>query len=162
MIRSATVADAHAIANIYNRYIESSIVTFEEETIEATEMAGRIEKVLGGSLPWLVLEVDRQIAGYAYATGWRARRAYCFSVETSIYLAGEYRGQGFGTELYQRLVSDLVGCGAHVAIGGIALPNDASIRLHEKLGFKKVAQFEQVGFKFGSWIDVGYWQKLLG
>jgi len=162
VIRSATVADAHAVANIYNRYIESSIVTFEEEAIEAAEMAERIDKVLAGSLPWLVIEVGRQILGYAYANAWRARRAYRFSVETSIYLAGEHAGHGLGTGLYDHLLSDLARRGMHVAIGGIALPNEASVRLHEKLGFKKVAQLEQVGFKFGSWIDVGYWQKILG
>jgi L-amino acid N-acyltransferase YncA len=161
VIRSATLADAHVIESIYNWYIESTIVTFEEERVVAADISERIDKVLKGSLPWLVLEQANEIVGYAYATPWRARRAYRFCVETSIYLARDWAGQGFGTELYEHLLAQLTERNMHVAIGGIALPNGASVRLHEKLGFRKVAHFEQVGFKFGSWIDVGYWQKAL-
>lgn len=161
MIRSVIAADAHEIAGIYNWYIEATIVTFEEERVGSDEISERIEKVLSGGLPWLVLEEGGQIIGYAYATPWRARQAYRFSVETSIYLARERAGRGLGGPLYEQLLAQLAGKGLHLGIGGIALPNDASIRLHEKLGFKKVAQFEQVGYKFGSWIDVGYWQKVL-
>jgi phosphinothricin acetyltransferase len=108
-----------------------------------------------------VLEEAGQILGYAYATKWRARAAYRFSVEVSVYLASARRGRGWGKQLYTALLDDLAKRDVHAVIGGIALPNEASIALHEKMGFQKVAHFERVGFKNQQWIDVGYWQKLL-
>jgi phosphinothricin acetyltransferase len=99
--------------------------------------------------------------GYAYATKWRARPAYKHAVETTIYLAKKYAGQGFGKLLYAKLISELRLAGFHTAIGGIALPNEASVRLHESLGFKKVAHYHEVGKKFNEWVDVGFWQIML-
>lgn len=123
---------------------------------------GRIADVQAAGLPWLVAEAEGVVAGYAYATKWRVRHAYRFSVESSVYLAPASAGQGIGTMLYRALLDRLRDGGFHLAIGGIALPNAASIALHEKLGFEKVAQFREVGFKFGRWTDVGYWQLSLG
>ncbi|HTQ99932.1 MAG TPA: arsinothricin resistance N-acetyltransferase ArsN1 family B [Candidatus Acidoferrum sp.] len=161
MIRSVTAADATAIAGIYNHYIRDSIITFEELPIDAGEMAARIAEITAAKLPWLVAERDGAVIGYAYATKWKTRSAYRFAVETTIYMAPQCTGSGFGTQLYRALVDRLQAGGIHVAIGGVALPNAASVALHEKLGFRKVAQFDQVGFKFGQWIDVGYWELLL-
>jgi L-amino acid N-acyltransferase YncA len=161
VIRSATIADAPTLCDIYNHYIAATIVTFEEEAIDAAEIAQRMAKVVDAGLPWIVSEVDSQIVGYAYAAPWRVRRAYRYSVETSIYLAQGQIGRGWGADLYRELLAQLGAKGFHLAIGGIALPNEASVCLHEKLGFKKVAHFEEVGFKFGRWIDLGYWQKTL-
>ncbi len=127
----------------------------------ATEMARRIEDVQSASLPWLVAEEGSQILGYAYATQWRARSAYRFSVEITVYLAPEYTGRGIGSKLYGQLFPILQARGIHAVMGGIALPNEASVALHEKFGLRKVAHFEQVGFKFNQWIDVGYWQRML-
>ena len=98
--------------------------------------------------------------GYAYATKWHKRAAYRHSVETSMYLAYDRQGQGIGSKLYAQVLRTLPERNVHAAIGGIALPNDASVALHEKFGFKKAAHYQEVGFKFDRWIDVGHWQIL--
>ena len=158
MIRNAAKKDSAKIAEIYNHYILNSSITFEENPLSETEIISRIENVQNSGLPWLVAEIDGGVVGYAYATKWNDRSAYRFSVETTVYLTHEMKGNGLGTELYSVLFQKLKESGVHVAIGGITLPNTASIRLHEKLGMKKVAHFEKVGFKFNQWLDVGYWQ----
>jgi L-amino acid N-acyltransferase YncA len=161
LIRVAKPDDAAAVAGIYNHYVRNDIATFEEEPITAETIAARMADVASKSLPWLVAEGGDAILGYAYATSWKARSAYRFSVESTIYLAHGAMRRGVGAELYGALIAELRAHNIHVVIGGVSLPNEASARLHEKLGFKKVAQFEQVGFKFGRWIDVGYWELLL-
>lgn len=161
-VRPVTAADAEAVAAIYNHFIAHTIVTFEEEPVDGDEMARRIADVQAAGLPWLVAERDDAVVGYAYATKWRVRRAYRFSAESTIYLAPEEAGRGTGRRLYTALLEALRGLGMHAVIGGIALPNDASVALHEKLGFEKVAHFKETGFKFGRWIDVGYWEITLG
>lgn len=159
-LRSADIDDAGEICRIYNHYVMTTSISFEEMEVEPADMARRIGDVTQ-HLPWLVAENEGVIVGYAYATKWRVRSAYRFSVETSVYLAQEARGQGIGVLLYEALLEELRRLGVHAVIGGIAQPNEASVRLHEKMGFRKVAMFEQVGFKNGRWVDVGYWQKLL-
>lgn len=158
MIRSATLMDAEAIARIYNYYILNTVITFEERAISAQDMAERIVGTSAANLPWLVAELDKQIAGYAYASKWKTRDAYRFTVEITVYLAQDFIGRGLGSDLYHALLAQLQGLGVHVALGCISLPNHASVKLHEKLGFKKVAHFNEVGFKFDRWLDVGYWQ----
>ncbi len=160
MIRAATTNDAAAIAAIYNHYIANSIITFEETPVSADEMAARIAEVTA-SLPWLVFESAGEVMGYAYASPWKSRCAYRFSVETTVYLAATATGRGIGTQLYTALLADLRGRSLHSVIGGVALPNAASVALHEKFGFEKVAHFKQVGWKFDRWIDVGYWELML-
>ena len=124
-------------------------------------MARRIGDVQFASLPWLVAEEQRQVAGYAYAAPWKTRSAYRFSVEITVYLAPANVGRGIGSLLYRHLFGTLQTLGVHAVIGGIALPNPASVALHEKFGLEKVAYFPQVGFKFNRWIDVGYWERIL-
>lgn len=160
MIRPCTPDDAEPICSIYNHYVRETVVTFEETSVPATEMAQRISDVTA-RLPWLVWEVDGTIFGYAYATPWKARAAYRHSVEASIYLAPNATRQGLGSRLYIALIEALRQKGLHCVIGGAALPNPASEALHEKLGFTKVAEFLEVGFKFGRWIDVAYWELIL-
>ncbi|MTV40427.1 arsinothricin resistance N-acetyltransferase ArsN1 family B [Duganella radicis] len=160
-IRDAVADDAKAIAAIYNPFIANTTISFEEEPVTDAAMAQRIADVQGGGLPWLVAERDGKVVGYAYATKWRVRHAYRFSVESSVYLAPGSAGQGLGSALYAALFERLTACGCHLVIGGIALPNAASVALHEKMGYEKVAHFREVGFKFGRWLDVGYWQKTL-
>ena len=157
MIRPVTSADATEIARIYNHYIEQSTITFEEKAVTEEEIADRINHVQE-SWPWLVFEQENDLIGYAYATQWSGRCAYRYSAESSVYLDPAACGRGLGTALYSKILDELRKRQMHVVIGGIALPNDSSIALHEKLGFKKVAHFSEVGFKFGQWIDVGYWQ----
>lgn len=160
MIRMATYADAEAICAIYNHYVAHTIVTFEEQPVAPAEMQSRITAVLE-KLPWLVFEGDGAITGYAYASPWKTRSGYRFAAESSIYLAPAQTGRGAGTALYANLLENLRARNVHCVIGGAALPNPASVALHEKLGFTKVAHFRENGFKFGRWIDVGYWQRLL-
>jgi L-amino acid N-acyltransferase YncA len=160
MIRPCTAADAASICDIYNHYVADTVVTFEESPVDEAEMSRRIAQVTS-SLPWLVCETAAGISGYAYASPWKSRAAYRHSVESSIYLAPHATGRGLGSALYSELIADLRRRGMHCVIGGAALPNPASVALHDKLGFTKVAEFRQVGFKFGRWIDVGYWELLL-
>lgn len=157
MIREATFSDASAITAIYNHYILHTTITFELYPITRGETVKRMEKYkeIG---PYLVYEENGEVIGYAYVSRFRERQAYEHSVESSIYLKNGCGGKGLGTRLYSELLS-LVLLQRHTIIGGIALPNEASVRLHEKCGFRKVAHFSEVGWKFDKWIDVGFWQK---
>jgi phosphinothricin acetyltransferase len=160
-IRPATAEDAEAIARIYNFYIRNTVVTFEEESVSAQAMMARMSEVQSADLPWLVADFESRVVGYAYAGKWKLRSAYRYSVETTIYLEHGREGGGIGTKLYTELLSILRTRGFRVAIGGAALPNEASAKLHAKLGFEHVATFHQVGFKHDRWVDVAYWQVLL-
>jgi phosphinothricin acetyltransferase len=157
-IRPASPADAERICAIYNHYIATTTISFEEEPVAPADMAKRIADVGEANLPWLVMEEGDKLIGYAYATKWRVRAAYRFAVESSLYFDPAYAGQGGGRELYEVLLAELRRRELHLVIGGIAQPNEASVRLHERLGFTKVAHFSEVGLKFGRWVDVGYWQ----
>lgn len=157
-IRVAELNDAAAIVAIYNHYISTTTITFEEDPVSSTEMTQRIADVNNAGLPWLVLTIDGKVTGYAYATKWRARSAYRHSVESTIYLDHAFAGRGLGRALYGALLDALGKREFHRVIGGIALPNEASVRLHESLGFRKVAHFTEVGKKFERWVDVGYWE----
>jgi phosphinothricin acetyltransferase len=159
VIREAVATDASALARIYNHYVATTVITFEEEEIHASEMARRIEDIRSASLPWLVAERAGTVVGYAYASKWRPRSGYRFSVEVTVYVDPECPGQGVGSRLYDELLPRLQARGIHSVIGGIALPNEASRALHEKFGFVKVAHFKEVGFKFDKWIDVAYWER---
>jgi L-amino acid N-acyltransferase YncA len=160
MIRSCQPADAAAVADIYNDFVTNTVVTFEEAPVAVAEMARRIEE-LGRHWPWIVFEEHGVITGYAYATDWKARSAYRFSVETTVYVAANHQRRGVGARLYGALLARVKEAGAHTVVGGIALPNAGSVALHEKLGFEKVGQFREIGFKLGRWVDVGYWQLVL-
>jgi len=160
MIRQVCLSDAQSICNIYNEYIENSTITFEETPVTAEEMTKRIEEATR-NYPWLVYETDKRVVGYVYARRWRERAAYRNSVEAGIYLHPEFVGKGIGTEMMKELLKVLKEKSFHVVISGIALPNAASIELCEKFGFIKVAHFNEVGYKFDRWIDVGYWELIL-
>jgi phosphinothricin acetyltransferase len=159
-LRDAVPADADAIAAIYNHYVETTPISMETDPVTPDEMARRIAEVQGGALPWLVLVEENRVLGYAYASKWRARPGYRHAVESSVYVAPGQRGRGLGLVLYRALLARLEGR-FHTVIGGIALPNAASIALHERLGFRQVACFTEVGHKFGAWVDVAYWQLTL-
>lgn len=160
MIRNAKSSDASAIAEIYNYYILHSIATFEKEVVDGHEIKKRIQSVIS-KLPWLVFEKNQEVIGYAYAGEWNLRSAYKQTAEITIYLKNGETRSGLGTLLYSELISQLKSMGYHAIIGGISLPNESSIRLHEKFGLEKVAHFKEVGFKFKKWIDVGYWELLI-
>lgn len=160
-IRSATIDDAADLAAIYNRYVANSHCTFETESVGVEKMAKRIGDTLATPLPWLIAEASPMVLGYACAAPWKARQAYRFTVESSIYLAPSNTQKGIGKELYGALMTALRATSIHTVIGGIALPNENSIRLHERLGFEKVGQLNEVGYKNERWVDVGYWQLIL-
>lgn len=157
-IRPAVAGDAARICSIYNRYVATTTISFEEDAVVVTDMAERIRNVNEVGLPWLVAVADNDVIGYAYATRWRVRPAYRHSVESSVYLSQEAVGHGVGASLYQFLIDELRTRGLRTVIAGIAQPNARSVALHERLGFCKVAHFAEVGFKFDRWVDVGYWQ----
>lgn len=162
MIRNVLNQDISAIVEIYNYYVSKTNITFETTEINNDDICKRIAKVQSDDLPWLVAEnSDGEVFGYAYATKWRERFAYRFSVEISVYLSPNCSGKGVGSKLYRALFSELTLRSIHSVIGGITLPNDASIGLHEKFGLQKVAHFKEVGFKFNQWQDVGYWQGVI-
>lgn len=161
MIRAACSNDAVAIAEIYNHYVEKTVVTFEAQPVVVDDMASRIADCQSNNLPWLVAEEAGEVIGYCYAAKWKGRAAYRHSVEASVYIETSVVSRGWGTRLYEQLLKELELLGVHAVICGITLPNEASVALHEKLGMEKVAHFKEVGRKFGAWIDVGYWQCLL-
>jgi len=157
-LRDATPADAAAIAALYAPYVTDTVVTFEETPPDATEIARRLADVQAQGLPWLVAE-DGALLGYAYATPWRTRRGYRFSVEVTVYVAPSHHRRGVGRALYEGLFARLDAAGYHAAMAGIALPNPASVALHEAMGMTQVAHFRETGCKFGRWVDVGYWER---
>ncbi len=160
MIRSVKPDDAAAICAVYNPYVLATCITLEEQAVTPEVMRQRIVDTTV-RMPWLVLEEEAKLAAFAYANPWRARSAYRYAVETTVYVAETCQKKGYGSQIYRELIEMLRRQGVHAVIGGILLPNAGSVALHERLGFKKVAHFEQVGWKMERWNDVGYWQLLL-
>ena len=156
-IRFADESDAAAIAEIYRPVVESTAISFETVPPDRSEMARRIVETTREH-PWLVCEVGGRVAGYAYATRHRVRSAYRWSVDTSVYVDASVRQSGVGRGLYGSLFGILSAQGYFNAYAGIALPNAASVGLHEAVGFRKIGVYQRVGYKFGEWRDVGWWQ----
>ncbi|HUR14929.1 MAG TPA: arsinothricin resistance N-acetyltransferase ArsN1 family B [Mycobacteriales bacterium] len=157
MIRPATASDAAAVAAVYAVYVLGSVATFEEVPPTADEVRGR----LANGLPWLVAEEDGAVVGYAYAGPHHPRAGYRWSVTVSVYVDAEHHGRGLGKALYGELLPLLAELGYIRAFAGITLPNDASVGLHEALGFTPVGVYRSTGFKHGQWRDVGWWQRAL-
>jgi phosphinothricin acetyltransferase len=169
MIRPVSHADAAAICDIYNYYIENTAVSFEEKPLRFDEMEERIRKI-SAKYPYLVWEEEGAVPGdtnpggingYAYINTWRERSAYRFAAEVSIYLRDGFQGRGMGKELMARLLDEARKTDIHALVAGITLPNERSVALHEKFGFRKTARFAEVGYKFNKWLDVGYWELLI-
>jgi len=155
-LRLAEPDDAPGVLDIYAPLVSDTTVSFEEQVPSLAEMSRRIETTLE-RWPWIVAEEDEELAGYAYATAFRARHAYRWSCEVSVYVGEMWRGQRLGQRLYENLFSRLRRQGFRMAYAGIALPNPASVALHERLGFAPVGVFPAAGRKRGAWIDVGWW-----
>lgn len=160
MIRNIELTDAKTITDIYNYYVENSVITFDEVLVDTNFFKDKI-KSIQQSYPFLVYEVDAKVVGYAYLGSWKNRCAYKKTVEISVYIRPENTQKGIGTKFYTTLLNWLKENDFHTVIGGIALPNEKSVALHEKFGFKKVAHYKEIGYKFNKWIDVGYWQLIL-
>lgn len=157
LIRLASSADAAAIQQIYRPIVRDTHISFEHKTPTVSEIAARIDATLA-QYPWLVCELDERLAGYAYASAFRARAAYQWTAETTVYIHADYQRRGFSRALYTSLLAVLRRQGYCSALGVIALPNEASIRAHETLGFRQVGIFKNVGHKAGAWRDTGWWQ----
>jgi L-amino acid N-acyltransferase YncA len=160
MIRNVMLKDAFKICEIYNHYVLNSVVTFEETPVEIDEMRKKIKSITS-KLPWIVYQEGEQILGFAYASEWKSRSGYKHTAESTVYLKQDQSNKGLGSSLYAALIKQLIKMDFHAIIGGVSMPNDASIALHEKFGFKKVAHFKEVGFKFGNWVDVAYWELII-
>ena len=158
MLRHADAdRDAAACAAIYAPYVDETAITFEERAPSAAETAERIRRVTT-THPWLVAEVDGQVAGFAYGSRHRERAAYRWAADVAVYVAASQHGRGIGRALYGELLSLLRDQRLQVACAGITLPNAASVGLHEALGFEPVGVYRRIGFKAGRWRDVGWWQ----
>lgn len=160
-LRLAIPEDAAAIASIYAPYVRKTTISFELEPPSASEMAERMATI-SRSHPYLVLELDGRVQGYAYASRLRARPAYDWVAESSIYVAEDSLGRRLGRPLYRALLDLLALQGIWWVYGGVALPNPGSQRFHEALGFSRIGSFPEVGYKYGSWCDVEWWRIRVG
>ena len=162
MIRPVTPADAAVICDIYNYYIDNTVISFEYDRVSVATMKQRIETTIA-EYPWFVYEEQGAVIAYAYANLWKAREAYKHTLEVTVYASHKMVTKGVGTKLYQAIFDDIE---SHQntrkvksLMGVIALPNEASIGLHKKMGFVEAGYFKAVGFKFDQWIDVAFYQK---
>ena len=160
MIREVRPDDAAQIAGIYNHYILETTISFETQPLSAEDMRIRIEEI-SSYFPYFVAENNGKLTGYCYAHPWKERAAYCKTLETTIYLASEAKGRGLGTRLMTQLIKECRNRGYHTLIACITAENEESCQFHERLGFKKVSHFEQVGQKFGRWLDVADYELML-
>ena len=159
-IRPVSTADSQALLDIYRPYVEYTAITFEYEVPSIQEFEKRISKTLE-IYPYLVAEENGQVLGYAYASTYYARTAYDWTTELSIYVAKEARGQGIGSALYTALEEELQARGYLRFLACIAVPNEASISMHEKRGYVQVAHFPKIGYKFNKWHDIVWMQKTI-
>jgi phosphinothricin acetyltransferase len=150
-------ADAAACLAIYAPCVRETAISFEERVPTVEEFRDRI-RAITLMHPWLVLEVAGQVVGYAYASQHRSRSAYRWTAEVTVYVDPAYRGIGVGRRLYERLFERLRSQGFALVVAGITLPNDGSVGLHQAMGFEPVGVFRRMGWKMGSWHDVGWWQ----
>lgn len=156
MIRPVTIKDARAVCGIYNYYVKNTVTTFEEAPVSIREMENRIRDI-SAQFKWFVWEEGGELTGYAYMHKWKDRTAYRFAVEDSIYLKHGHEGKGIGKKLLAALLESLEKTNIHTVVAGITVPNERSAALHEQFGFKKIAQFPEIGYKLDRWLDVGYW-----
>lgn len=159
-VRQIVMADAPAIQAIYAPYVTGTTISFEEVAPDIAEVERRIAAILP-HYPYLVAEADGQVVGYAYASEHRTRSAYRTSIDVTVYVAPGAQRRGIARSLYARLLPAAAGLGYHAAFAGIVLPNEASVGLHESMGFEQVGIYREVGRKFDAWHDVGWWQRLL-
>lgn len=157
MIRKVTIEDAQQLVDIYNHYVLNTVVTFDDVPFTVDAFKEKIESI-HTVYPFLVFEENNNILGYAYANKWREKPAYKFTVESTVYLHHEAIGKQIGSKLYTGLLKLLREQDYHVVVGGLTLPNEASVKLHEKFGFAQVSHYKEVGLKFNKWLDVGFWQ----
>ena len=159
-IRIAEPRDRTPIDAIYRHYVLNSTCTYQEQQEDDAARQAWFD-AHGERHPLTVLETGGEVIGWASLSPWKDRSAYRFTCELSVYLRHDVRGQGHGARLLADLVERATALGYHAILGGISADQEASIRLHERMGFTRVAHFRETGFKFGQWIDVGYWELIL-
>jgi phosphinothricin acetyltransferase len=152
--------DAAACAAIYAPHITAGVASLEERAPEPHEMAERI-RIISRDYPWLVAEIDGAVAGYAYGSRHRDRAAYRWSADVTVYISTEHHRRGVGRALYGALFELLARQNVYEVCAGVTLPNDASVGLHEAMGFTPVGMYRDIAFKFGQWRSVGWWQMSL-
>jgi phosphinothricin acetyltransferase len=157
-IRLATANDGEQLSRIYAPIVRDTAISFEIDPPDAAEMARRIVETLP-ALPWLVADSGGEVLGYVYASRHRARAAYSWSVDTTVYIHAGARRTGVGRALYASLFSILTLQRFYSAYAGISLPNPGSVGLHEAVGFEKVGVYRRVSYKLGAWHDAGWWQR---
>ena len=160
IVRDATAQDAAACATVYAPYVTDTVVSFETEPPTPAEMAARIAAAQRAHA-WLVLEADGRVVGYAYAGPYKARPAYRWSCEVSVYLERGRRRSGGGRALYAALFDRLAERGFRTAVAGMTLPNEASEGLHRAMGFEPIGTYRRIGWKHGAWHDVAWTQRAL-
>lgn len=160
-IRPVELRDARSVWEIYTPFIRDTAVTFDIEVPPVEEFARRI-RTHSAEHPWLVAVIDDQVVGYANATEHRKKQAYCTTKEVSIYLRDSVRGMGIGKTLYASLLIELKKQGVRNLLAGITVPNEASVKFHESLGFELVGTYRNVGYKLGEWRDVSWYEMWLG
>ena len=157
-IRLARESDAAEMLDIYAPVVLNTVISFEDQPPAVDELAGRIRAVLA-TQPWLVCKIDGRIAGYSYASPFKTRAGYRWTTETTIYVHPDHHRRGVGRALYTALLGCLQAMGYHTALAVIALPNEASVGLHENMGFRRTGTLERIGYKLGKWVDDGIWQR---
>jgi L-amino acid N-acyltransferase YncA len=157
MIRNVQIEDAQELLDIYNYYVVNTVITFDLEALSLDAFKEKITTV-SADYPFIVYEENSEILGYAYGSKFRPKPAYNNTVESTVYLKHGAQGKQIGSKLYNELLFLLKQKNVHVVLGVLTLPNEASVKLHEKFGFKEVAHLKEVGLKFGKWQDVGFWQ----
>lgn len=160
-IREVSLNDAKVLSEIYNYYIEHTAITFETSPLSEKEMGERIKSLTESGQPYYVGELNGKVVGYYYMHQWNARCAYACTKEVTVYLDKDYTGQGLGSLLYNHMIERVDRNHVHVLLAGICIPNEGSVRLHEKFGFVQASHMKEVGKKFGEWRDVGHWTLLL-
>jgi len=157
MIRNVQIEDAQELLDIYNYYVVNTVITFDLEALSLDAFKEKITTV-SADYPFIVYEENSEILGYAYGSKFRPKPAYNNTVESTVYLKHGAQGKQIGSKLYNELLFLLKQKNVHIVLGVLTLPNEASVKLHEKFGFKEVAHLKEVGLKFGEWQDVGFWQ----
>lgn len=161
MIRPMTLKDVDEIVAIYAHYVNNTVITFDTEIPSVAEMSHRLQPIIENYPAWVCVE-EGKIAGYCYAHEWKKKKAYSATAETTIYLHPDYSGKGYGRILMEQLIRDCRNRSLHALIACITIPNEPSVKLHEKLSFKQVSYFHEVGRKFNQWLDVADYELILG
>lgn len=160
MIRTMTLNDVSEITRIYAHYVTHTVVTFDTKVPSEKEMCERLQTIIRNCPAWVCVE-EGKIAGYCYAHEWKTKKAYSATAETTIYLHPDYLRKGYGRILMEQLIKDCRERSYHTLVACITIPNEPSVKLHEKLGFKQVSHFHEVGRKFDKWLDVADYELIL-